>query len=287
MKRLVVFGCGYSGRRFVELFGGRFDAVDVTSRAPESVAALRAAGLVAHEFDGTGVAPDLEAAIAAATHVLVSAGPDEAGDPTLNGAGEALSRAQDLRWVGYLSTIGVYGDEGGGWVDEATEPRPENERGRRRVEAEDAWAAFGRSKGAAVQIFRLAGIYGPGRSAIDNLRAGTARRLIKPGQVFNRIHVDDIAAAVAAGIERPDVGPVINVTDDEPAAPQDVIAYAAELIGVPVPPDVPFETAELSPMARSFYSSNKRVANRRLREELGVALGCPTYREGIAALALA
>lgn len=285
MKRLVVFGCGYSGRRFVELFGGRFDAVDVTSRAPESVAALRAAGFSAHAFDGTGVAPDLSVAIAAATHVLVSAGPDEAGDPTLNGAGEALSRAENLRWVGYLSTIGVYGDEGGGWVDEATEPRPENERGRRRIEAEDAWAAFGRSKGAAVQIFRLAGIYGPGRSAIDNLRSGTARRLIKSGQVFNRIHVDDIAAAVAAAIERSEVGPVINVTDDEPAAPQDVIAYAAELIGVPVPPDVPFETAELSPMARSFYSSNKRVANRRLREELGVALRYPTYREGIAALA--
>lgn len=284
MTTLLIFGCGYSARRFAALHGASFDRVEVTARTPETVAQLAADGLSAHLFDGTPASPRLAAAIGAATHVLVSAPPDDAGDPALNGAGEHLRRAAALRWVGYLSTIGVYADAGGAWVDETTPPQAENERARRRVEAEHDWLAFGRETGAAVQIFRLAGIYGPGRSAVENLRSGAARRLVKPGQVFNRIHVDDIAAAIAGGIARPHAGPVVNVTDDEPAPPQDVIAYAAELMGVPVPPDMPFETAELSPMARSFYSSNKRVSNRVLREDFGVSLSFPTYREGIASL---
>ena len=285
MRRLVVFGCGYSARRFVELYGDRFAAVDVTARSAETVAPLVSAGLAAHVFDGGPADEALTAAVEKATHVLVSAPPEEGGDPVLRGAGDALRRAADLQWVGYLSTIGVYADAGGGWVDEATPPEADSERGRRRVEVERDWLAYGALTGVAVQIFRLAGIYGPGRSAIDNLKAGTAKRLVKPGQVFNRIHVDDIAATVAAGVERPSVGPVINVTDDEPAPPQDVVAYAAGLIGVEPPPEVAFETAELSPMARSFYSSNKRVRNAVLRDRLGVALTYPTYREGIAALA--
>ena len=286
MKRLVVFGCGYSARRFVELHGDGFDAVDVTARSPETAARLKSEGLSVHVFDGRAADAALAAAVSSATHILVSAPPDGAGDPVLKGAAEALRAAENLEWVGYLSTVGVYADAGGGWVDETTPAEADSERGRRRVEAEAAWLAFGRETGAAIQIFRLAGIYGPGRSAVENLRAGAARRLIKPGQVFNRIHVDDIAAAVAAGIARSHVGPLINVTDDEPAAPQDVVALAAELLGMPVPPDIPFETAELSPMARSFYASNKRVSNRVLREELGVALAFPTYREGMAALAV-
>lgn len=286
MKRLVVFGCGYSARRFVALHGASFDAIDATSRSADGAAKLAAEGLSAHVFDGSPASPELARAVAAATHILVSAPPDSDGDPILRGAGEALAAASALEWIGYLSTIGVYADADGGWVDETTPPGSDSERGRRRVEAETAWLAFASRKSAALQIFRLAGIYGPGRSAIENLRAGTARRLIKPGQVFNRIHVDDIAAAIAAGIARPEIGPIVNVTDDEPAPPQDVIAYAAELVGLPVPPDIPFETADLSPMARSFYSSNKRVANRVLRRELGVNLAYPTYREGIAALAL-
>lgn len=285
MKRLVVFGCGYSARRFVELHGASFDMVDVTARSDETAAALKAEGLAAHMFDGSPANRDLVDAATAATHVLVSAPTDVEGDPTLRGAGDALGAARTLEWVGYLSTIGVYADAGGGWVDETTPPHAENDRGRRRVEAEQAWLDFGRTTGAAVQIFRLAGIYGPGRSAVENLRAGAARRLVKPGQVFNRIHVDDIAAAIAAGIARPHVGPIVNVTDDEPAPPQDVIAYAADLLGLETPPDIPFEAADISPMARSFYASNKRVANRLLREELGVALAYPTYREGVAALA--
>ncbi len=286
MRRLVVFGCGYSAKRFVELHGGAFDAVDATSRSPDGAAKLAAEGLCAHVFDGSAPSPALAGAVKAATHVLVSAPPDDLGDPVLRGAIEALGDARSLEWIGYLSTIGVYADADGGWVDESTPPEADSERGKRRVEAEAGWLDFAAGRPAAIQIFRLAGIYGPGRSAIDNLRAGTARRLVKPGQVFNRIHVDDIAAAIAAGVARPEVGPLVNVTDDEPAPPQDVIAYAAELIGLPVPPDIPFETADISPMARSFYSSNKRVSNRVLREDLGVDLAYPTYREGIAALAV-
>lgn len=285
MKRLVVFGCGYSARRFVELHGGEFDAVDVTTRSAETADRLTADGLHAHLFDGWRTGEALAAAVGRATHLLASAAPTDAGDPVLIGAGDALAAAGDLAWIGYLSTIGVYGDAQGGWVDETTPPAPENERARRRVAAERAWLDFAAGKDAVVQIFRLAGIYGPGRSAVENLRAGAARRLIKPGQVFNRIHVDDIAAAVAAGIAHPHVGPIVNVTDDEPAPPQDVVAFAAGRLGLPVPPDIAFETAELTPMARSFYASNKRVSNRVLREELGVALAFPTYREGIAALA--
>lgn len=285
MRRLVVFGCGYSARRFVELHGHAFGSVTVTARTVDTASQLAADGLTAHLFDGSAASAELGEAIESATHILVSAPADEAGDPTLRGAGERIRRAQALEWIGYLSTIGVYADASGDWIDETTPPEAENDRARRRVEAEQAWLDMGRETGAVVQLFRLAGIYGPGRSAVENLRSGSARRLIKPGQVFNRIHVDDIAAAVAAGVARPGVGPVINVTDDEPAPPQDVIAYAAELLGLPVPPDIPFQTADISPMARSFYSSNKRVSNRVLREELGVRLAFPTYREGIAALA--
>lgn len=285
VTRLVVIGCGYSARRFVALHGAAFDAVDVTARSADTVAKLAREGLSAHLFDGSAVSADLGAAVRAATHVLVSAPPDAVGDPTLRSAGDALQDAKDLVWVGYLSTIGVYADAGGGWVDESTPPEADSERGARRIAVENDWLAFGRETGAAVQIFRLAGIYGPGRSQVENLRAGTAKRLVKPDQVFNRIHVDDIAAAIAAGIAHPTVGPIINVTDDEPAAPQDVVAYAARLLGIEPPPELPFETAEISEMARSFYSSNKRVANHVLREELAVRLAYPTYREGIAALA--
>lgn len=287
MRRLVVFGCGYSARRFVALHGGAFDAVDVTARTAETVAALAGEGLSAHLFDGAAASPALAEAAAQATHVLVSAPPDRAGDPTLRGAGPALSTAPALAWIGYLSTIGVYADAGGGWVDEATPPDAVGERAVRRVAVEAAWLEFGRARGAAVQVFRLAGIYGPGRSQVENLKAGTAKRLVKPGQVFNRIHVDDIAAAIAAGIDRPHVGPIVNVADDEPAPPQDVVAFAAGLLGVAPPPETDFATADISDMARSFYSSNKRVANRLLRDQLGVRLAYPTYREGMAALARA
>lgn len=198
---------------------------------------------------------------------------------------ETIVDASGLRWIGYLSTVGVYGDAKGGWVDEDSPLAPTSPRSVQRMQAEKAWIELGRLGEKPVAVFRLSGIYGPGRSAIDNLKEGTARRIIKPGQVFNRIHVDDIAATLLAAIAHPDAGGIFNVTDDEPAPPQDVIAFAARLLGVPPPPEIAYQDAELSPMARSFYSDNKRVNNTRIKSDIGVRLAYPTFREGIAAIA--
>jgi nucleoside-diphosphate-sugar epimerase len=189
-----------------------------------------------------------------------------------------------LAWVGYLSTTGVYGDRDGGWVDETSELRPSGARGRRRVAAETAWLDLWRDRGVPVHIFRLAGIYGPGRSPFDALRAGTAKRIVKPGQVFSRIHVDDLASVLLSSIARPRPGAVYNVCDDEPASPADVVAHAAQLLGAPPPPLVSFDEAALSPMARSFYADNKRVSNALIKTELGVRLRYPDYRAGLAAI---
>ena len=221
----------------------------------------------------------VDAAIAGAEGILVSIPPADGGDPALRRYGPALAGSK-AGWVGYLSTTAVYGDRQGGWVDETGELAPVSERGRWRVAAEAAWLA----SGLPVHVFRLAGIYGPGRSALDKLREGRAHRVVKPGQVFSRIHVDDIAGVLLASMARPDPGRAYNVADDEPAPPQDVIAHAARLLGLPVPPEVPFAEAELSPMARSFYGESKRVANRRIKEELGVKLAWPDYRAGLAAI---
>jgi nucleoside-diphosphate-sugar epimerase len=218
------------------------------------------------------------------THLLVSVPPDAAGDPVLAVHGEDIAGIEGLCWLGYLSTTGVYGDRGGGWVDESAELSPSGERGRRRVAAEAGWLDLWRRRGVPVHIFRLAGIYGPGRSPFDALRAGMAKRIDKPGQVFSRIHVEDLARVLAASISRPRPGAVYNVCDDDPAAPEAVVAHAAALLGVPAPPLVPFEAAELSPMARSFYVDNKRVSNRLIKSELGVTLRYPDYRAGLAAI---
>ena len=212
------------------------------------------------------------------THLLVSAGPNEQGDPTLGAAKDAIVEA-NLDWVGYLSTTGVYGDHGGGWVDEETPLTPSTRRGELRVRAEAEW----RSVDLPLHIFRLAGIYGPGRGPFSKVRNGTARRIEKPGQVFSRIHRDDIASALAASIAKPNPVRAYNLCDDEAAPPQDVIAYAAELLGVAPPPLTPIDQVEMSPMAASFYAESKRVSNQRLRDELGVDLKHPTYREGLQA----
>jgi nucleoside-diphosphate-sugar epimerase len=216
--------------------------------------------------------------LAGVTHFLVSAGPDEAGDPTLREAKDVIANAS-FDWVGYLSTTGVYGDHGGGWVDEDTPLTPSTKRGALRVRAEAEW----RDMNLPLHIFRLAGIYGPGRGPFSKVRNGTARRIEKPGQVFSRIHRDDIAAALEASIEAPNPVRAYNLCDNEAAPPQDVIAYAAELLGVEPPPLTPIDQVEMSPMAASFYAESKRVSNQRLREELGVKVKHPTYREGLAA----
>ncbi|MDQ0472394.1 SDR family oxidoreductase [Labrys wisconsinensis] len=284
MRRLLVFGLGYSASRFVLRAGAGFGHVAGTARTPEAAAERAAAlGVETLAFDGLSAGPALRGAVAAATHILVSIPPDATGDPVLRALADDIAAAPALAWIGYLSTVGVYGGFDGAWIDEDTPIRPTAERNRRRAEVERAWIDLGARAGRAVQVFRLAGIYGPGQNAVRNLREGTARRIVKPGQVFNRIHVDDIAGALIAGIGRPAVGPLINVADDEPAPPQDVIAYAAHLLGREPPPEIDFEAADLSPMGRSFYGENKRVSNRRLRRELGCDLLYPTYREGIRA----
>jgi nucleoside-diphosphate-sugar epimerase len=235
-------------------------------------------------FDGSSPTVGIADSIADATHILVSAPPDADGDPVLRQHRGDIERANALSWIGYLSTVGVYGDSGGAWIDETAKTDATSARGRRRVAAEQEWLALAEARDARVQIFRLAGIYGPGRSAIERLREGTAHRIVKPGQVFNRIHVDDIATTVCAGIAGRGATAVYNVADDEPAPPQDVIVFAAALLHMPPPPEVPFTDAQLSPMAASFYADNKRISNARLRQELGVALKFPTYREGLRAI---
>ena len=284
---LVLLGCGYSAAALVRRAQGKGWRIAGTTTRADKLERMRAAGIEPIVFDGGTRSAELAHRLAEATHVVVSAPPGEAGDPVLAQHGGDIVSAQRLAWIGYLSTVGVYGDRQGGWVDEDADLRPSSQRSRRRAQAEQAWLDLGRCAGKRVQVLRLSGIYGPGRSAIDNLRAGTARRIVKRDQVFNRIHVEDIAAALEAGIAGRGTHSIYNVTDDEPAPPQDVIAHGARLIGVAVPPDVPFEQAELSAMGASFYAENKRVSNARMKRDLGVALAYPTYREGLAAIAQA
>lgn len=245
----------------------------------------------AEAIAATGVEPllwplaDAEAALDQASHILVSAAPDEAGDPVLGLYRDAIAvRAENLQWVGYLSTTGVYGDRQGGWVTEEDSLTPATRRGEMRVAAEGAWRELHEEAGLPLHIFRLAGIYGPGRGPFAKVRAGSARRIVKPGQVFSRIHVEDIASVLDASIARPNPGAIYNVCDDDPAPPEDVIAHAAGLLGLPVPPAIPIEEAEMTPMARSFYAESKRVSNARIKRELGVTLRYPDYRAGLAAL---
>jgi NAD-dependent epimerase/dehydratase family protein len=281
--RLFCFGYGYSAEALGRKLSPRVTEIAGTRTNPE---APMEAGAVLAAYKGGGPSAEVRSLLAGTTHLLVSIPPDLEGDAVLRDFAADIAALPALDWVGYLSTIGVYGDAKGAWVDETSPVRPLTERSLRRAEAEQAWLDLGASTGRRVEVFRLAGIYGPGRSVIDNLRAGTARRIVKPGQVFNRIHVDDIARALAAAIDKDTGLRVFNVSDDEPAPPEDVVAHAAELLGLPVPEAVVFEAAGLSGMAASFWSECKRVSNHRIRRDLGVELLYPTYREGLRALAV-
>lgn len=281
MPHLFCFGLGYSARVLALRLRQQGWTVSGTCRTPEQADRLREEDLHPVLFDGTSAIP--ETALDGVTHVLSSIPPDASGDPVLRHHAALLSHLLadgTLRWAGYLSTTGVYGDHQGGWVDEETPLHPDVPRSDRRAQAEAGWLALG----GPIHLFRLSGIYGPGRSAIDSVRGGRARRIVKPGQVFSRIHVEDIATVLQASMQAPHPGRIYNVCDDEPAPPQDVIAHACTLLGLPVLPDIPFADAALSPMAASFYADNRRVSNRRIREELGVTLAYPTYRDGLAAL---
>ena len=276
---LLILGAGYSATQCARQAKDLYARITGTTRSPDRLDSLAAAGIHPRLFDGTAN-PKVEAAIARATHLLVSIAPDEAGDPVLATLGEALATASQLKWICYLSTVGVYGDHGGDWVTEESECRPGQPRSIARLAAERAWQAFAREKGVKLAIFRLSGIYGPGRNAFVNIEKGTSRRLVKPGQVFNRIHRDDIAGAFRAAAKIEAEG-IFNITDDEPAPPQDVVAFAHELAGRPPPPETDFETAELSPMARSFYGENKRVSNAKSKRDLGLAYAYPDYRTAL------
>lgn len=277
-KTLLSFGHGFSARALAPLLLPRGWRVIGTTRSEEKARVMQEEGVEALIWPGA----DMTEALGAATHLLLSVMPDDDGDPVLAELEDAIAaNADHLEWVGYLSTTGVYGDHAGGWVDETTPLTPSTRRGHQRVKAEAQWQALAARTGLPLHIFRLAGIYGPGRGPFAKVRRGTARRIIKPGQVFSRIHVDDIAQVLAASIARPNPGAVYNVCDDEAAPPQDVLSYAAQLLGVPMPPEEAYETAEMSPMARSFYAESKRVRNDRIKEELGVRLTFPSYREGL------
>jgi len=290
MPTLFCFGLGYSASHYLAEFGARFDRIAGTVRTREKAAAIAASRFGQHAveafvFDGSAAPPEITAALMDADAMLVSIPPREHGDPALAQFTEVIAGAPHLETIVYLSTIGVYGDHGGEWVDETTPPAPVSERSRERLAAEEAWMALGAHAGKAVAVLRLAGIYGPGQNALVQVARGSARRIDKPGQYFNRIHVADIAQAIEAAFERGADG-AFNVTDDDPT-PQGVpIAFASELLGVAPPPEIPFAEAakSMTPMGLSFYGESKRVRNTKLRQELGVTLRYPTYREGLRAL---
>jgi nucleoside-diphosphate-sugar epimerase len=285
-RRLFCFGLGYSALALAQRLAPEGWLVAGTARTEEQCRALDSRGIAAFVFDGARKLADFRAALAGTTQLLSSVPPDGAGDPVLHAHAAEIAVLNGLAWAGYLSTTGVYGDRQGGWVDESGAREPTGERGRRRVAAEDAWLDLHRKHGLPVHVFRLAGIYGPGRSAIDTVKRGEARRIAKPGQVFSRIHVDDIAGVLLASIARPNPGAIYNVCDDDPAPPEAVVAEACRLLGVAPPPLVPFEQAKagMSEMARSFYDDNKRVSNERIKKELGVVLKFPSYKDGLRGL---
>ena len=282
--RLFCFGLGYSALALARRLLAEGWSVAGTTRCEDKARRLAQEGVEVFLFDHGRPLDDPPAALAGTSHLLSSVPPDGGGDPVLDHHRQDIAALESLDWLGYLSTTGVYGDRDGGWVDEDSDLAPTGERGRRRLAAEEAWLELWELEGLPVHLFRLAGIYGPGRSALDSVRGGTAKRIDKPGQVFSRIHVDDIAAVLRASIARPRPGAAYNLCDDEAAPPQEVVAYASELLGREPPPLIPFDQAELSAMGRSFYRDNKRVSNARIKEELGVTLAYPNYREGLRAL---
>ena len=283
-RRLFCFGLGYTALKLAETLLAEGWQVAGTCRSAEICAAFAARGIAATPFDRDQPLEDAAGLIGGSTHLLSSVPPDGAGDAVLDAHAVAIAHAERLEWIGYLSTTGVYGNHRGLWVDEETPPTPAGERGERRAAAEDLWLNYWWGHGIPVQIFRLAGIYGPGRNMLATVKAGAAKRIDKPGQVFSRIHVDDIVAVLRASIARPNGGRIYNVCDDAPTPPREVVEHACELLGVAPPPLVDFDDTALSPMARSFYEDNKRVRNDRIKEELGVTLAYPDYKAGLAAL---
>ncbi|MCP5080718.1 MAG: SDR family oxidoreductase [Alphaproteobacteria bacterium] len=285
MSHLLCFGLGYSARRLARRLLRQGWRVTGTARSDAAVSRLVTEGFDGVIFNGSAKIDGFASLARDVTHILLSVPPGVDGDPVFARHGQDIGAlAPQLKWAGYLSTTGVYGDRQGGWVDESGELLPATERGRRRVQAEADWQELHSATGLPLHVFRLAGIYGPGSNQMVSLLNGKSRRVIKPGQVFSRVHVDDIASTLQASLEKPNPGRIYNVCDDEAAPPQVVVAHAATLLNRPAPPEVDFEDAEMSPMGRSFYAESKRVSNDRIKQELGVELAYPTYREGLSAL---
>jgi nucleoside-diphosphate-sugar epimerase len=284
VSHLFCIGLGFSAQALARRLKPQGWTVTGTCRSADSQADLAAKGITTAIASREAPPADADRDLAGVSHILISVPPDALGDPALDLYGAAIARRPDLAWLGYLSTTGVYGDRQGGWVDEDSDLTPTGIRGKRRLAAEHGWIDLASKTGIPTHLFRLAGIYGPGRSALDTVWQGRAQRVVKPGQVFSRIHVEDIATVLAASIAHPEPLGIYNVCDDDPAPPAEVIAYACDLLGVEPPPEVPFEDAELSPMARSFYDDNKRVSNARMKTRLGVRLAFPSYRNGLVAL---
>jgi nucleoside-diphosphate-sugar epimerase len=280
------FGMGYSSLASAKAIHQTIDSdipIAGTTRSIDRAEQLADSAYRIHVFDGESPGTTLDEDLGKATHVINSIPPADEGDPVLKHHRASLDAAKNLEWIGYYSTVGVYGDFAGAWIDESADTRPVNTRSAYRAKVEQDWRDYAASRNLPLLILRLAGIYGPGRSAYDKLRDGTARRIVKPGQVFNRIHVEDIGRVTALAAPRKLAG-TFNLTDDEPAPPQDLVTYAAQKMGLPPPAETPFETAQMTEMARSFYSDNKRVSNRAIKAALGIELLYPTYREGLDAI---
>lgn len=279
-NHLLIFGFGFTSEAVAEKLKSSFSTISGTTRSEDKSKILRSRDITPILFDGEKISEELSSTLETATHLLISIGPNDAGDPVLNAAAKRLKKCKNLQWIGYLSTVGVYGNHDGAWVDETTTCKPVSKRSIQRLGAEKAWLDFGRELNIPTAIFRLAGIYGPGRNAFMNIEKGNARRLVKPGQVFNRIHREDIASAVALAVEKSAHG-IFNITDDLPAPPQDVVAYAHKLADLEPPEEIDFETADLAPMARSFYGENKRVSNAKSKSVLGLEYAWPNYHQSL------
>lgn len=279
-NHLLIFGFGFTSQAVADRLQSKFQSICGTTRSTEKFDVLKQQDVESILFDGETMSAELQLALNKATHLLVSIGPDSNGDPVLNALSKAGDQFKHLKWIGYLSTVGVYGNHDGEWVDEETECKPVSKRSKERVAAETEWLQLGRQTGVPLAIFRLSGIYGPGRNTFMNIEKGKARRLVKPGQVFNRIHREDIAQAVDLAIKAEAAG-IFNITDDLPAPPQDVVTYAFELMGQEPPKEIDFASADLTPMARSFYGENKRVSNNKSKTQLGMGYHWPDYKSSL------
>ena len=283
-NKLFCFGYGYSCDYLGhELLSNENWSVSGTTRSNEKKQSLRSRGVQAYIFDYEHPLPDPAFILEDTTHLIISTPPSDEGDPAFISHAQDILKLKNLQWVGYLSTTGVYGNRDGDWVNENSELRPSSKRGSRRVKAEEQWQSLYKNHDLPLHIFRLAGIYGPGRSALDTVRVGTARRINKPGHIFSRIHVEDITNILLASMAKPNPGAIYNVCDDNPAPSHEIISYACEILGRPEPELINFDEADMTPMARSFYSDNKLVNNNRIKEELDVQLKYPNFKEGLKA----